>query len=843
MRAVSLSQTTVDHVGRVIATDDGPSPVLLLGAGASVKSGIPSAGDLAAMAVKWAYCERHGFAHQDPQVTRSDWLPWLRGLSWFDGARLLAVQYPTVIEQLLRPRENRRGFFLEALRRRAALSRGYPALGELAVRGRTRTILTTNFDQLIPTALARPELRHVELIETPQVDLRQLSTDPIYPQVVFLHGSVAHYSDQNLEQETARLDPDLRDQLRPLLRDHPLIVVGYRGAERSIMVDLLLDGTDDTHGYAHGIYWCARSVQADDLDALVLQLADRIGTNFQLVAVDGFDECMTEWATISAARAPTPRELSLATPPVRDMRRSTASLDDLDWDLIAERLQEYAERLGQQPLAGSDRTKLIERLIALDLAVEHDGEIVPTNAAELLFSRGEPIAAELRHDGAVLPLRGNLFSVLRRLSDMVDEVNAPFRLKGAVSHDVRSYEPAAIKEVLVNALAHRDHSDPSPVRVTIDNARLEVKSCGGLVPPLTPERLGQPGEKAYRNPVVADILYGTGLMDKAGSGLADVRRWSRAAGGDVSLGVVDNNTAFLVALIARAEHPDPRTGTADPGNVERFLSNMLPIRIDAPVAWIARCPERYAPDILARHTQWTLPAFALQGGELWTFSDVSAADNPLSGEIYGEARQLTVAELEADPDQQRVLVQLLNWTFVNHMESLGLVVHRLKQRCWFPNNDGDERKVTYQARVRQPTRTVTKPLPERRDGTRRWEHESIGYSFRRYGTHWVLHIVPGWVFTHDGDGDMLRGPGVGKLATKRAARDYNQQVSNHLYFWLWVIARGQDVASIDPHVGAVSVEGHLLSYDSLGAPSPLGPPGEARAADDDEQPHVEAQAA
>ena len=104
MRAGSLSQTTVDHVGRVIATDDGPSPILLLGAGASVKSGIPSAGDLAAMAVKWAYCERHGFAHQDPQVTRSDWLPWLRGLSWFDEARSLAVQYPTVIEQLLQPR-------------------------------------------------------------------------------------------------------------------------------------------------------------------------------------------------------------------------------------------------------------------------------------------------------------------------------------------------------------------------------------------------------------------------------------------------------------------------------------------------------------------------------------------------------------------------------------------------------------------------------------------------------------------------------------------------------------------------------------------------------------------
>lgn len=124
----------------------------------------------------------------------------------------------------------------------------------------------------------------------------------------------------------------------------------------------------------------------------------------------------------------------------------------------------------------------------------------------------------------------------------------------------------------------------------------------------------------------------------------------------------------------------------------------------------------------------------------------------------------------------------------------------------------------------------------RRDGTRRWEHESIGYSFRRYRESWVLHIVPGWVFTHNGPEDMLRGPGVGKLATKRAARDYNQQVSNHLYFWLWVIARGQDLASIDPHVGAISVEGRLLSYDALDAPTPLGPPGADRSRNDHHEP-------
>jgi NAD-dependent SIR2 family protein deacetylase len=820
-----LYRTTVGHVSGLIVPDDGPDPILLLGAGASTKSGIPVAGDLAGLAAKWAYCERHGLSHQDPQVTRSDWLPWLQGHSWFDSTASLAQLYPRVIEQLLQPRENRREFFLEALRKRGQLSPGYFALAELAVQRRIRTILTTNFDQLIAAALhTRPELRHVELIEHPGVDLRRLSTDPTYPQAVFLHGSVAHYSDQNLEEETAHLEPVLRDALRPLLRDHPLVVVGYGGREHSVMVDLLLDGAEDAHSYARGIYWCALTDDPSDLDPLVLQLAERIGSNFQLVPIEGFDNCMEEWRRASASRAPSPRAPSGTPAPIHDMRPSEASLEDLDWNLVAERLGEYANRLGQKMPASGDRDGLVERLVDLDLAAEHKGTVVPTKAGELLFSRAEPTAVELRHEGAVIPVRGNLFSVLRQLSEMVEEINAPFRLKGPVSQDVRPYDASAVKEVLVNALAHRDHEQSVAARLNIDNGELIVTTPGGLVPPLTPDRLGEPGEKAYRNPVIADILYGTGLMDKAGSGLADARRWSRAAGGDAILEATQDNEFFVATLLARAERPDSRTGTAEPVSVERFLSNMLPVRIGTERVFLGACRESYVPDILKRHPRWSLPPFALHGGQLWTFSDLTDKSNPLVSEIYGDVRSVTVAELEDDPGAQRRLVELLNKTLVDHAESLGLIVHRRHQRIWYPSEEGRERRVTYQGRVKKSTRTVTKPLPRRRNGTRRWEHESIGYSFRRYLDSWVLHIVPGWVFTHNGVDDILRGPKVAKLATRRAARDYNPQVANHLHFWLWVLTRGQEVASVDPLVGAVSLEGRLLSYDAIDAPVPLGPP-------------------
>jgi hypothetical protein len=837
----SVKRTTVANVSRVILADDGPDSVLLLGAGASVRSGVPAAAELAEMAARWGYCDAHGRDHADPQVTRSDWWPWLRQQSWFEDAAQLVDQYPVIVEQLLRPRANRRDFFLRTLKHRAAPSPGYRALSDLVAAGLVRTILTPNFDGLIPEALrARPEVRHFETIESPS-DFELLSTAPPSSQVVWVHGSVTHYSDQNLEDETRTLNPALRDKLRPLLSDHPLVVVGYRGAEPSIMLDLLLNGAESAKGYRRGIYWCARSDDTSALHPLVRRLAERLGPNFQLVPIAGFDECMTEWseaACASGRRVARPAMASGATVAVNDLRPSAASLEDLDWPLVARTLAEYSRALGLTPVAENDRNGLTERLVELDLALNVGNAISPTRAGDLLFRSEQNSAVEVRFSGARVPVRGHLFGILAAVEDLLDEVNAPYRLKGPLSGDVRRFDRAAIKELVVNALVHRDYGLPEPVRITVSDQELQVASPGGLLPELPAERLGQPGAKAYRNPVLADMLYGTGAMDKAGSGLADARRWSRAAGGDARFGPNDDNTAFVAALRGRAQQPDPVTGTADPGEVERFLTNVLPVRIEATRVHAALCHHAHPSDILGAHPPGALPAFFLHDGRLWTFSDLSDSANALKAYTYGHCKELSVDELLDGGDRQRLLVQLLNRMMFGHAASLGLAVYRDKRRLWFPRLDDGPRTVTYRARVREATRTVTKPLPRRRDGTRRWEHESVGFSFRRYSGDWALHLVPGWTFTHDGRDHFMRGPRVASLATRRAARDYNPQVSNHLYFWLWVLTRGQQRASIDPFNDAVTVAGRFMTLDTVDVPAALAGFVPGVAGDDDVSPEV-----
>src|SRR5438477_156423 len=62
------------------------SPVLLLGAGASVKSGVPLAGEMVERVARWGYCNDHGLHHADPSVMRLDWFRWLTRHAWYNAA-------------------------------------------------------------------------------------------------------------------------------------------------------------------------------------------------------------------------------------------------------------------------------------------------------------------------------------------------------------------------------------------------------------------------------------------------------------------------------------------------------------------------------------------------------------------------------------------------------------------------------------------------------------------------------------------------------------------------------------------------------------------------------------
>ena len=88
----------------------------------------------------------------------------------------------------------------------------------------------------------------------------------------------------------------------------------------------------------------------------------------------------------------------------------------------------------------------------------------------------------------------------------------------------------AVGEAIVNAVAHRDYASNASVQVMLFSDRLEVWNPGELPPPLTVEKLRLPHASLPRNPLLADPLFLTRYIEKAGSGILDMIRLCQQAG-------------------------------------------------------------------------------------------------------------------------------------------------------------------------------------------------------------------------------------------------------------------------------------------------------------------------
>ena len=838
-------------IGRLYSVLVGqPTPVLLLGAGASVRSGIPLAADMVEQAARWAYAREHGKAPEDPRLLRSDWFPWLKANPWYDLAGSVADNYPDAIENLLQPRQARADFFRQLLQTKINPSVGYEKLAEFLHQGFVKTVLTTNFDMNLPDVkvrIRRPH--HIDIIQTPS-DYTKFSTSPKYPQHVFLHGSVDHYTDKNIVDEVQRLDADLVRMIAPLLRDHPLIVVGYRGAEPSVMQHLLLENAAQAHNYRHGIYWCKlKCDRVEDMPPMVLALARALGANFTLIDIDGFDELFARelWQLHQDADArPAIASSAVTTPaPTLDMGViNVAGLDELDWPTVRARLVQYCEALQIRVPAAPDRAWIVERLLQANLAGrDHEAVVQLTTAGCLLFSQDPQkvipqasVMLRVSGDGEWLrravgergfkggpesnvlerTIEGNLWTQYDGINDVLTAVNRPFRLKGEQSETVLPYPPLALKEVVVNALVHRDYAVTNPIMIEVTASRIRITNPGGLVDEVQRRveagsieeeiRRGRRGIKGYRNPVLADLFYGSGEMDKAGSGLSDVYKTVRSNGGDVRFGPTENNDGFEVVIITRPEAVDEVTGTATPVvlTTSRYAANILEV---------VSLPEKiyHAGTELQQHRQlfaalpneWLPPSLFLSG-RLYSFHDFEDPQNPLRKIIdEGDIEGLSLGEFAADHEGERRLVQLLNSGLEKHLYRRGLIVDHKRKRAYFPRTKAGPRSISYQARLRRAKRTVVKARVSPRTGqVSYWEHEALGYRFDKFGDTWGLMLEPGYVFTFDGAKGLLAPERVNRLSTKRAARDYNSMVHQDLSFWAWCLSAGNTSFALDlswPH--------------------------------------------
>lgn len=104
--------------------------------------------------------------------------------------------------------------------------------------------------------------------------------------------------------------------------------------------------------------------------------------------------------------------------------------------------------------------------------------------------------------------------------------------KGAINREDRPTVPAeALREIVINAVIHRDVSNPSSyVAITVLDDRIEIHSIGTFLTGIRAEFLTQEHRSIPRYPLIAGAFHRTGAIEVWGRGTNRVIEACRAHG-------------------------------------------------------------------------------------------------------------------------------------------------------------------------------------------------------------------------------------------------------------------------------------------------------------------------
>lgn len=137
----------------------------------------------------------------------------------------------------------------------------------------------------------------------------------------------------------------------------------------------------------------------------------------------------------------------------------------------------------------------------------------PNTAQYIVYDALEnKVRKEEWHDHMLAPDE-MLLEIERKAIELTYSYEFP---NGLFRKQIRHYHPKVIRELLVNAFAHRSYCISKDIMIEVYPSRLEISSPGGF--PFGVTRDNVLHEKVRRNPNMIDILYVLGLMEGEGSG-------------------------------------------------------------------------------------------------------------------------------------------------------------------------------------------------------------------------------------------------------------------------------------------------------------------------------------
>ena len=130
---------------------------------------------------------------------------------------------------------------------------------------------------------------------------------------------------------------------------------------------------------------------------------------------------------------------------------------------------------------------------------------------------------------------GTLFEMLEKSMEFLqNHLHLSATIEGLQRTESYEIPLSALREIILNAIIHRDYTRNSDIKIAIYDDIVEIISVGGFVNGLTIDDIGN-GRSELRNKVLANLFRELGYIESWGSGIGRVRTMCLESGVDFEL--------------------------------------------------------------------------------------------------------------------------------------------------------------------------------------------------------------------------------------------------------------------------------------------------------------------
>lgn len=148
---------------------------------------------------------------------------------------------------------------------------------------------------------------------------------------------------------------------------------------------------------------------------------------------------------------------------------------------------------------------------------------------------------------------GDFVTVLRNLDEFIHYIivqSRPVFVSTLREEQRFNYPALALRELMMNAMMHRDYQSNAPIRFYEFEDRVEILNPGGLYGSATPQNF--PTVNDYRNPSLAEAMKNFGYVNPFNIGIRQAEKWLKENGNEPPVFEKDIQNAFSVTIYRRA---------------------------------------------------------------------------------------------------------------------------------------------------------------------------------------------------------------------------------------------------------------------------------------------------